>query len=49
MGFKKTQVKLLHKVVLDLQQPVQAVLALQVNLRVLKMVPNDFPYQRIWG
>ena len=44
-----SEVKSLHKVVLDLLQPVQAVLALQVNLRVLKMVPNDFPYQRIWG
>ena len=41
--------KLLHEVVLDLLQPVQAVLDLQVNLRVLKMVLNDFPYPKTWG
>ena len=37
------EAELLHEDVLDLLQPVQAVLALQVNLKVLKMVPNDSP------
>ena len=41
--------KLLHEVVLDLLQPVQAVLDLQVNLVPLKMVPNDSPYPKTWG
>ena len=55
MGLKKTkslaclEVKLLHEVILDLLQSVQAVLDLQVNLRVLKMVPNDSPYPKTWG
>ena len=55
LGFKKIkflafpEAKLLHEDVLDLLQPVQAVLDLQVNLRVLKMVPNDFPYPKTWG
>merc|ERR1712223_1741753 len=39
----------LHEVVLDLLQPVQAVLDLQVNLVPLKMVPNDYPYPKTWG
>ena len=43
------EVKLLHEVILDLLQPIQAVLDLQVNLRVLKMVPNDSPYPKTWG
>ena len=49
MGLKKTkslaclEVKLLHEVILDLLQPVQVVLALNlVNLRPLETVPNDF-------
>ena len=55
LGFKKikslayTEAKLLHEVVLDLLQPVQAVLDLQVNLRPLELVPNDAPYQKTWG
>ena len=55
MGLKKTkslaclEVKLLHEVILDPLQSVQAVLDLQVNLRVLKMVPNDSPYPKTWG
>ena len=56
IGFKKnpkslacSEVKLLHEAVLDLLQPIQAVLDLQVNLRVLKMVLNDFPYPKTWG
>ena len=40
--------KLLHEAVLDLLQPIQAVLDLQVNLGPLKMVPNDFPYPKTW-
>ena len=43
------EAKLLHEDVLYLLQTVQAVLDLQVNLRVLKMISNDFPYQRILG
>ena len=31
------------EVLLDLLQPVQAVLSLQVNLRLLEMVSNDSP------
>ena len=41
--------KLLHEVLLDLLQPVQAVLDLQVNLGPLEMVPNDSPYPKTWG
>ena len=40
---------LLHEDVLDLLQPVQAVLALQVNLGPLEMVLNDSPYLKTWG
>ena len=40
--------KLLHEVLLDLLQPVQAVLDLQVNLGPLEMVPNDSPYPKTW-
>ena len=55
MGLKKTkslaclEVKLLHEVILDLLQPVQVVLTLQVHLRPLAMVPNDSPYPKPWG
>ena len=41
--------ELLHEVLLGLLQPVQSVLSLQVNLRVLKMVPNDSSYPKTWG
>ena len=37
------------EVLLDLLQPVQAVLRLQVNLRLLQMVSNDSPYPKTWG
>ena len=37
------------EVLLDLLQPVQAVLDFQVNLGPLKMVPNDSPYPKTWG
>ena len=53
--WKKKQVsrmlltELLHEVLLDLLQPVQLVLDLQVNLRLLEMVPNDSPYPKTWG
>ena len=46
--FKKS-LALFHEVLLDLLQPVQAVVDLQVNLRPLEMVPNDYPYPKIWG
>ena len=39
----------LHEDILDLLQPVQAVLDLQVNLGPLEMVPNDSPYPKTWG
>ena len=55
-GFKKKskflalpEAELLHEDILDLLQPVQAVLDLQVNLRPLELVPNDAPYQKTWG
>ena len=41
--------ELLHEVVLDLLQPIQAVLALQAHLGPLAMVPNDSPYPKTWG
>ena len=40
---KVSEVELLHEVLLDLLQPVQSVLSLQVNLRPLEMVPNESP------
>ena len=55
LGFKKIrslaciEAELLPEVLLDLLQPVQAVLALQVHLRPLAMVPNDSPYPKTWG
>ena len=36
------------EVLLDLLQPVLAVLEFQVNLGPLKMVPNDSPYPKTW-
>ena len=44
-----SEVELNREVLLGLLQPVQSVLSLQVNLRVLKMVPNDSPYPKTWG
>ena len=41
--------ELLPEVLLDNLQPVQVVLALQVHLRPLAMVPNDSPYPKTWG
>ena len=43
-----SETKLLLEVVLDLLQPIQAVLDLLVNLGPLKMVPNDSPYPKTW-
>ena len=43
------EVELLLEVLLDLLQPIQAVLSLQVNLRPLEMVSNDSPYSKTWG
>ena len=34
--------------VLGLLQPLHPVLDLQVGLRLLKMVPNDFPWPKTW-
>ena len=42
------EARLLHEDILDLLQPIQAVLDLQVNLRPLSVVPNDSPYQKTW-
>ena len=41
--------ELLPEVLLGLLQPVQVVLALQVHLWPLPMVPNDSPYPKPWG
>ena len=40
----------LLEVVLGLLQPLQPVLHLQINVRILKMVPNESPYQKplVW-
>ena len=54
LGFKKNkslaclEVKLLLEVFLDLLQPIEADLSLQVNLRPLEMVLNDSPYPKTW-
>ena len=42
------EVELLLEVLLDLLQPIQAVLSLQVNLRPLEIVSNDSPYTKTW-
>ena len=44
-----SKAELLHKVIIDLILPVQSVLDLQVNLRLLEMVPIDSPYSKTWG
>ena len=55
LGLKKIRAlacsegELLHEELLDLLQPIQAVLALQVHLRPLEIVPNDSPYPKTWG
>ena len=49
MSLVGSEVELLDDVLLDLLQPIQAVLALQVHLRPLAMVPNDSPYPKTWG
>ena len=36
------------EVVLDLLQPLHPILDIQVNLRVLKIIPNDSPYPKTW-
>ena len=52
-GFKNASLagledELLHEVLLGLLQPVQVVLAIQVNLSPLEMVQNDSPYPKTW-
>ena len=47
-GIIHSSLYLLHEVLLDLLQPVQAVLALQAHLGPLKMLPNDSPYPKTW-
>ena len=37
------------EVLLDLLQPLQSVLAIQVQLRPLEMVSNDLPYPKTYG
>ena len=49
MSLACLEVELLLEVLLDLLQPIQAVLSLQVNLRPLEIVPNDSPYPKTWG
>ena len=49
MSLACLEVELLLEVLLDLLQPVQAVLSLQVNLRPLEIDPNDSPYPKTWG
>jgi len=44
----KVSISLLE-VVLGLLQPLHPVLDLWIELRLLKMVPNDFPYPKPWG
>ena len=45
-----SKVRIFHlEVVLDLLQPLHLILDLQVNLGVLKIVPNDSPYPKTWG
>ena len=39
---------ILLEVVLDLLQPLHPILDIQVNLRVLKIIPNDSPYPKTW-
>ena len=36
----------LQEVILGLLQPLHPVLDLQINMRIVKMVPNDFPYTK---
>ena len=43
------ELELLLEVLLDLLQPIQAVLSRQVNLRPLETVSNDSPYPKTWG
>jgi len=38
----------LLEVVLGLLQPLHPVLDLQVGVRLLKMVPKDFPWPKTW-
>jgi len=39
----------LLEVVIGLLQPLHPVLDLQIDLRLLKMVLNGFPYPKTWG
>ena len=48
MSLACLEVELLLEVLLDLLQPIRAVLSLQVNLRPLEAVSNDSPYQKTW-
>ena len=48
MSLAFSEVELLLDVLLDLLQPIQAVLSLQVNLRPLEIVSNDSPYPKTW-
>ena len=40
----RTKVTKLHEVIFGLQQSLHPVLCLQVELRLMEMVPNDFPF-----
>ena len=48
MSLACLEVELLLEVLLDLLQPIRAVLSLQVNLRPLEAVSNGSPYQKTW-
>ena len=47
--FRTKVTKSLFEVVLGLKQPLYPVLDLQIDLKLLKMVPNDSPYPKTWG
>ena len=46
--FRTKVTKSLFEVVLGLKQPLYPVLDLQIDLKLLKMVPNDSPYPKTW-
>ena len=49
-GMLRTKVTIsLLEVVIGLLQPLDPVLDLQIDLRLLKMVPNDSPYPKTLG
>jgi len=47
--FRTKVTKSLFEVVLGLKQPLYPVLDLQIDLKLLKMVPNYSPYPKTWS